>query len=137
MIYYVLKLVSIFASIIPQYYHSAQYSEPIVTAVITTPLSGGIPTVKQSYTLTCAVDGANISFEHNFQWIKNNNNYTEASMDLSGVLLFFPLNASDAGKYACKIYIQINSRRTVTLISESANVYVNRKCICSSSTHIF
>ena len=84
---------------------------PIITAVV----SGGTPTVGESYSLTCTVTGADrLNPTITYQW-----NNTVVSGETQSTLSFSSLSLSDAGQYRC--YVTVSS----TLLSRSISVTSN------------
>ena len=81
--------------------------EPIITAMV----SGGTPTVGESYSLTCTVTGADrLNTTITYQWFKDN---TMVSGETQSTLSFSSLSLSDAGQYRCDVTV------SSTLLSQS------------------
>ena len=81
--------------------------DPVVTAMV----SGGTPTVGESYSLTCTVTGAGRLIPTiTYQWFKNN---TVVSGETQSTLSFSSLSLSDAGQYRCRVTV------SSTLLSQS------------------
>ena len=73
--------------------------EPVITAMI----SGGTPTVGESYSLTCTVTGADrLNATITYQWLKDN---TVVSGETQSTLSFSSLSLSDAGQYRCDVTV--------------------------------
>ena len=73
--------------------------EPVITAMI----SGGTPTVGDSYSLNCTVTGADrLNATITYQWFKNN---TVVSGKTQSTLSFSSLSLSDAGQYRCDVTV--------------------------------
>ena len=80
---------------------------PIITAMV----SGGTPTVGESYSLTCTVTGADrLNTTIAYQWFKDN---TMVSNETQSTLSFSSLSLSDAGQYRCDVTV------SSTLLSQS------------------
>ena len=72
---------------------------PVITAVV----SGGTPTVGESYSLTCTVTGADrLNPTITYQWFKDN---TMVSGETQSTLSFSSLSLSDAGQYRCDVTV--------------------------------
>ena len=64
----------------------------------------GTLTLRQSYSLTCGVTGAeNLNSSITYQWTKNAGTQTQVGADR--VLSFSPLWLSDAGGYTCQVTV--------------------------------
>ena len=73
--------------------------EPVITAIV----SGGTPTVGESYSLTCTVTGADrLNPAISYQWFKDN---TVVSGETQSTLSFSSLSLSDAGQYRCDVTV--------------------------------
>ena len=73
--------------------------EPVITVLV----SGGTPTVGQSYSLTCTVAGAEqLNPTITYQWFKDN---TVISGETQSTLSFSSLSLSDAGQYRCDVTV--------------------------------
>ena len=87
--------------------------EPVITAMV----SGGTPTVGESYSLTCTVTGADqLNPMITYQWIKNN---TVVSGETQSTLFISSLSLSDAGEYRCDVTV------SSTLLSQSISKMSN------------
>ena len=76
--------------------------EPVITAMI----SGGTPTVGESYSLTCTVTGADrLNPTISYQWFKNT---AVVSGETQSTLSFSSLSLSDAGQYRCDVTVSSN-----------------------------
>ena len=81
--------------------------EPVITAMV----SGGTPTVGESYSLTCTVTGADrLNPTITYQWFKDN---TVVSGETQSTLSFSSLSLSHAGQYRCDVTV------SSTLLSQS------------------
>ena len=92
-------------------------------------VSGGTPTVGESYSLTCTVTGAVRLYPTiAYQWFKNN---TEVSGETQSTLSFSSLSLSDAGQYRCDVTVGsallnrdiANSSNPIQLVIPSKLVY--------------
>ena len=73
--------------------------EPVITAMV----SGGTPTVRESYSLTCTVTGADrLNPMITYQWFKDN---TAVSGETQSTLSFSSLSLSDTGQYRCDVTV--------------------------------
>lgn len=93
-------------------------------------VSGGTPTIGESYMLTCTVTGAD---EFNriitYQWLKNN---SVVPGEVQSVLTFSSLKLSDAGQYACGATVSLTFLRlseNITVMSGSTDINLQRKYV--------
>ena len=85
--------------------------EPVFTAMVTVMVSGGTPTLGESYPLTCTVTGADrLNPTVTYQWFKNT---AVVSGETQSTLSFSSLSLSDAGQYRCDVTV------SSTLLSQS------------------
>ena len=101
--------------------------EPVITAMV----SGGTPTVGESYSLTCTVTGADrLNPTISYQWFKDN---TVVSGETQSTLSFSSLSLSDAGQYRCRVTVA--SALLNINISNSSHSY--RLVIPSKGIHVY
>ena len=80
---------------------------PVITAMV----SGGTPAVRESYSLTCTVTGADrLNPMITYQWFQDN---TMVSGETQSNLSFTSFSLSDAGQYRCDVTV------SSTLLSQS------------------
>ena len=97
--------------------------EPVITAMV----SGGTPTVGESYSLTCTVTGADrLNPTITYQWFKDN---TVVSGETQSTLSFSSLSLSDAGQYRCDVTVRS------TLLSQSVTKMSNTQDLTLQSKY--
>ena len=96
--------------------------EPVITAMV----SGGTPTVTESYFLTCTVTGADrLNSTITYRWIKNN---AAVSSETQSTLSFSSLSLSDAGQYRCRVTVSSTLlSRSISAVSNTLNVTLQGK----------
>ena len=86
----------------------------------------GTSTLRQNYSLTCGVTGAeNLNPSTNYVWTKNNGTQTQVGADR--VLSFSPLRLSDAGRYTCQATVSspyLNS--DITMVDTLDIIYTSK-----------
>ena len=83
--------------------HVAHFLPSSPEPVITTMVSGGTPTVGESYSLNCTATGADrLNATITYQWFKDN---TMISGETQSTLSFSSLSLSDAGQYRCDVTV--------------------------------
>ena len=100
--------------------------EPVITAMV----SGGTPTVGESYSLTCTVTGADrLNPTITYQWFKDN---TVVSGETQSTLSLSSLGLS-VGQYRCDVVVG-SIRLSQVLTSQSSDLRVESKpyntCSC-------
>ena len=91
--------------------HDAHFLPSSPESVITAMVSGGTPTVGESYSLTCTVTGADrLNPTIAYKWFKGT---TVVSGETQSTLSFSSLSLSDAGQYRCDVTV------SSTLLSQS------------------
>ena len=97
--------------------------EPDITAMV----SGGTPTVGESYSLTCTVTGADrLNPTITYKWFKDN---TMVSGETQSTLSFSSLSLSDAGQYRCDVTV------SSTLLSQSITKMSNTQGLTLQSKY--
>ena len=98
---------------------------PVIIAMV----SGGTPTVGESYSLTCTVTGADrLNPTITYQWFKNN---TVVSGETQSTLSISSLSLSDAGQYRCDVTV------SSTLLSQSITNMSNTQDLTLQSRYNF
>ena len=95
---------------------------PVITAVV----SGGTPTVGDSYSLTCTVTGADrLNPTRTYQWFKDN---TVVSGETQSTLSFSSLSLSDAEQYRCRVIVSSNLlSQSITKMSNTQDLTLQSK----------
>ena len=99
--------------------------EPVITAMV----SGGTPTVGESYSLTCTVTGADrLNPTITYQWFKDNT-VVSLTGETQSTLSFSSLSLSDAGQYRCDVTV------SSTLLSQSVTKMSNTQDLTLQSRY--
>ena len=89
--------------------------------------SGGIPTVAQTFNLTCNVSGTGkLNPTITYQWIKTDETQTQVGTN-SNILTFSPLRASNASNYICKVTVSSSYLTGEIAAMDSQNIRIQRK----------
>ena len=102
--------------------HVAHFLPSSPAPVITAMVSGGTPTVGESYSLTCTVTGADrLNPTITYQWSKGT-----TFVSTQSTLSFSSLRLSDAGKYQCFVtVISTLLSQTITVLSNTQIIILN------------
>ena len=100
--------------------------EPVITVMV----SGGTPTVGESYSLTCTVTGADqLNPTITYRWIKDN---TVISGETQSILSFSSLSQLDAGQYRCDVNVSSTLLiRNILTSNHHFQIIVPSKCLQS------
>ena len=101
---------------------------PVITAMVTAMVSGGTPTVGESYSLTCTVTGADrLNPTITYQWFKDN---TVVSGETQSTLSFSSLSLSDAGQYRCDVTVSSTLlSQPITKMSNTQDLTLQSKLV--------
>ena len=90
-------------------------------------VSGGTPTVGESYSLTCTVTGTDrLNPTITYRWFKDN---TVVSGETQSTLSFSSPSLSDAGQYRCRVTV------SSTLLSRSISALSNTQDLTLQSKY--
>ena len=98
--------------------------EPVITAMV----SGGTPTVGESYSLTCTVTGAGqLNPTITYQWFKGT---ALVSGETQSTLSFSSLSLSDAGQYRCDVTVSSTIlSQSITKMSNTQDLTLQSKLV--------
>ena len=108
--------------------HVAHFLPSSPVPVITAMVSGGTPTVGESYSLTCTVTGADrLNPTITYQWFKDN---TVVSGETQSTLSFSSLSLSDAEQYRCDVTVSSTLLSgSISKMSNTQDLTLQSKCI--------